>query len=126
NAQKATELLELYWNRDDKLQRLHDEFSENTISNYYLHFGIAPNFTINGRDYIVPMAIEESSLVGAASKAAKFWRDKGVFKAKVLGTIKSGQVHFMYAGDKEKLKDCFTTIKPELSASVKGITDNME
>ena len=39
--------LERYWNSDAALQKLHDEFTENTISNFYLPFGIAPNFLIN-------------------------------------------------------------------------------
>lgn len=126
NAQKAKELLELYWNRDKKLQQLHDEFSENTLSNYYLPFGIAPNFKINGKAYVIPMAIEESSVVAAASKAAKFWQNKGGFKAEVINTIKSGQVHFMYAGDPEKLTAFFEENKENLISSTKELTQNME
>src|SRR5699024_4000530 len=98
NSHKASELLKLYWHQDQKLQKLHDEFSENTLSNYYLPFGVAPNFVINDKVYAVPMAIGERSVVAAASKAAKFWQNKGGFKADVLNTIKSGQVHFMYQG----------------------------
>lgn len=126
NAQKATELLQLYWNRDEKLQRLHDEFSENTISNYYLPFGIAPNFIINGKDYAIPMAIEESSVVAAASKAAKFWASRGGFKAEVRNTIKNGQVHLMYAGDPQLLAQHFSVVKPQLLAAIKPLTANME
>src|SRR5699024_8457918 len=101
NSQKAEELLKLYWNADDKLQQLHDEFSENTLSNYYLPFGVAPNFVINEKTYVIPMVIEESSVVAAASKAAKFWEKRGGFKTRVISTVKNGQVHFMYAGDRE-------------------------
>ena len=43
----ATQLLKTYWNSDQKLQQLHDEFIENTVTNYYLPLGIAPNFLIN-------------------------------------------------------------------------------
>ncbi len=39
--------LKKYWNNDDKLQNIHDEFIENAISNFYLPYGIAPNFKIN-------------------------------------------------------------------------------
>lgn len=67
---------------------LHDDFIENTISNFYLPFGIAPNFLINGNYYSVPMAIEESSVVAAASKSAKFWAARGGFKTTILGTEK--------------------------------------
>ena len=58
---------------DKKLQSLHDDFIENTIGNYLLPFAIAPNFFIDGRYYTVPMVLEESSVVAAVSKAAKFW-----------------------------------------------------
>lgn len=126
NAQKAEELLKLYWNQDDKLQKLHDEFSENTLTNYYLPFGVAPNFMINGKAYVIPMAIEESSVVAAAGKAAKFWKERGGFKAQVLSKIKSGQVHFMYEGNSENLLKLFEKIKPELIASVSDLTRNME
>src|SRR5699024_6679690 len=126
NAEKAKELLKLYWHKDEKLQQLHDEFSENTISNYYLPFGIAPNFKINGKAYVIPMAIEESSVVAAASKAAKFWQNRGGFKAEVLNTIKSGQVHFMYGGNPEKLEKFFEENKEKILSSVQHLTENME
>jgi len=96
---KATEILTMYWNSDEKLQKLHDEFTENTISNYYLPFSIAPNFLINGKVTTIPMTIEESSVVAAASKAAKFWQSRGGFTSKVMATEKVGQVHFSFDGD---------------------------
>ena len=101
---KAVEVLKQYWNKDEKLQQLHDEFTENTISNYYLPFGIAPNFLINNELFAIPMAIEESSVIAAASKAAKFWGSRGGFKTEVIDTIKVGQVHFIYKGSEEKLE----------------------
>ncbi|MAN28690.1 MULTISPECIES: hydroxymethylglutaryl-CoA reductase, degradative [Mesonia] len=126
NAQKTKETLKLYWNKDEKLQKLHDEFTENTISNYYLPFGVAPNFLINEQLYTIPMAIEESSVVAAASNAAKFWFDKGGFKAEVLSTQKVGQVHFNSTADFQKLKEFFKQVKPKLIEEVKAITKNME
>jgi hydroxymethylglutaryl-CoA reductase len=71
-------VLKQYWNDNPDLQKLHEEFSENTISNFYMPYGIAPNFLIDGKLLALPMAVEESSVVAAASKAAKFWLDKGV------------------------------------------------
>ena len=118
-------LLEQYWNDDNELQRIHDEFAENTISNFYLPFGIAPNFLINGTLYAVPMAIEESSVVAAASKAAKYWLDRGGFKARVLGTEKVGQVHFTFSGDSQWLEQAFEEIHPIFLADLKDITQNM-
>ncbi|WP_420575049.1 hydroxymethylglutaryl-CoA reductase, degradative [Kordia sp.] len=122
----VVDTLKKYWNSDEKLQKLHDEFIENTITNFYLPLGIAPNFLINDTMYAIPMAIEESSVVAAASKAAKFWLDRGGFKTTVVSTEKVGQVHFMYFGEIEKLQAYFNTIKPELFAATKHITQNME
>ena len=119
-------ILEQYWNSDKKLQQLHDEFIANTLSNYYLPFGVAPNFLINDTLYAIPMVIEESSVVAAASKSAKFWLDRGGFKAQVLSTTKVGQVHFMYFGNPETLKSYFVYIKPRLFEDAKPITKNME
>ena len=62
NNTNAKENLERYWNSDIALQKLHDEFTENTISNFYLPFGIAPNFLINNKIKVIPMTIEESSV----------------------------------------------------------------
>ncbi len=118
--------LKMYWNDDEALQRLHDEFIENTISNYYLPFAIAPNFSINGKLINIPMAIEESSVVAAASRSAKFWLDRGGFKAKVIDTQKIGQVHFIYNGDKQKLSDFFNSIKPLFFEATEPITKNMQ
>jgi hydroxymethylglutaryl-CoA reductase len=118
--------LERYWNSDAALQKLHDEFTENTISNFYLPFGIAPNFLINDTIKVIPMTIEESSVVAAASNAAKFWMQRGGFKAKVISTIKVGQVHFMFHGKSTKIESLFETIKPQLFEHTKSITKNME
>ncbi len=125
NNESAKRILKTYWNRDQELQELHDEFIENTISNYYLPYGVAPNFKINGRDYVIPMVVEESSVVAAASLVAKFWSARGGFKAEVISTTKIGQVHFMYAGDFQKLKKHFKDIKIDLYKSTETITKNM-
>lgn len=126
DAELAKQTIKQYWNTDQKLQRLHDEFIENTITNYYLPFGVAPNFLINGKLYTIPMAIEESSVVAAASKAAKFWMDRGGFEAEVIATTKIGQVHFIYRGDVEKLRAYFDSVKSKLVEDVKYITSSME
>jgi hydroxymethylglutaryl-CoA reductase len=126
SSPEAEHILKQYWNSNEALQQLHDEFIENTISNYYLPFGVAPNFLINNRLYTIPMAIEESSVVAAASKAAKFWMDRGGFKAQVISTTKIGQVHFLYSGRKEALKSFFESIKSKLIEDCKPITKNME
>ncbi len=126
NKEAAKTVLKQYWNSNEKLQQLHDEFIENTITNYYLPLGVAPNFLINDKTYTIPMAIEESSVVAAASKAAKFWSDRGGFKAEVISTTKIGQVHFIFNGDTEKLKSFFNSIKPKLIEDTQAITKNMQ
>ncbi len=126
DPETAKKAIEQYWNTDQQLQQLHDEFIENTITNYYLPFGVAPNFLINGKLYTIPMAIEESSVVAAASKAAKFWLDRGGFKTKVISTTKIGQVHFMYTGPFEKLQAFFKFVKPKLIEDTEHMTKSME
>ncbi|HMR45058.1 MAG TPA: hydroxymethylglutaryl-CoA reductase, partial [Saprospiraceae bacterium] len=83
----ARELMS-YWHGDEDQQRILDGFSENTISNFPMPFGVAPNFLINGQTYCVPMVIEESSVVAAASAGAKFWMSRGGFQAEVVDTKK--------------------------------------
>ena len=126
NPNEAITTIKQYWNTDVKLQQLHDEFIENTITNFYLPMGIAPNFLINGKYYSVPMVIEESSVVAAAAKSAKFWSTRGGFKATVLNTQKIGQVHFLFQGDTAKLQTFFDTVKATLIDSTESITQNMQ
>ena len=90
-----------------RFKKLHDEFIENSITNFYLPLGVAPNFIINGREYTLPMATEESSVVAAASKSAKFWAYRGGFKTQILGTQKIGQVHFLFKGKNRTVKVFF-------------------
>ena len=125
NNNNIKNILLQYCNSNEKLQKLHDEFAENTISNFYLPFAIAPNFIINKKLYTIPMVTEESSVIAAASKSAKFWLDKGGFNATVLSTNKVGQVHFTYKGDFKTLKKYFDKIKPKLISDVSNITSNM-
>ena len=124
--EKATQLIKSYWNADAKLQQLHDDFIENTITNFYLPLGIAPNFLINGKYYTVPMAIEESSVVAAAAKSAKYWAERGGFKTTVFNTEKIGQVHFIFNGDKAKLEHFFTKIKGKFYEDTNATTANMQ
>lgn len=126
NPEESISVLKNYWNSDEKLQQLHDEFIENTISNFYLPLGVAPNFLINGKYHTIPMVIEESSVVAAAAKAAKFWSERGGFKATVLNTEKIGQVHFMFNGDVSKLMPFFNTIKERFFIATETITANMQ
>ena len=125
NPGEVVNLLKSYWHPDSKQQQLFDEFSENTITNFYIPYGISPNVTINGKDYIVPMVIEESSVVAAASAAAKFWGERGGFHAEVIDVRKVGQVHFGWSGNKETLFTLFPAIEKRLLADTDAMTEKM-
>src|SRR5690606_9014852 len=126
NDQAVVSLLKSYWNSNLQLQKLHDEFIENTITNFYLPMGVAPNFVINKKTYAIPMVIEESSVVAAAANAAKLWSKRGGFKATVLATEKIGNVHFMFNGSKEKLVTFIEELQPVFRNRTAEITRNME
>ncbi|MBT3761199.1 MAG: hydroxymethylglutaryl-CoA reductase, degradative [Candidatus Nitrosopelagicus sp.] len=72
-----------------------DKMIENAIGTFSLPLGIATNFKINNKDYLVPMVIEEPSVIAAASKAAKIARVHGGFTATVEGNISIGQVQVL-------------------------------
>lgn len=118
--------IESHLHADEGVQSLYNEFSENTISNFFLPLGIAPNFLINGNWYAIPMVIEESSVVAAASHAAKFWSTHGGFHAEILGNIKVGQVHFLWYGSQAILKETFDTKKEFLLKSLDALTESMK
>ena len=126
DPKSTQDVLEQYWNPNTSLQKVHDEFIENTLTNYYLPFAVAPNFLINERVLTIPMAIEESSVVAAASKAAKFWLSRGGFKTTILGKEKVGQVHFMYHGDRKDLTLLVEKTLPDFYADTEAITHNMK
>jgi len=125
NSIVAKETLQQYWNDDRILQELHDDFIENTLSNFYMPFGVAPNFVINERDYAIPMVVEESSVVAAASLVAKFWSSRGGFKTKIISTTKVGQVHFMSKSDAAGLQFYFDKMKHQLLRATDAISKNM-
>lgn len=109
-----------------ELQQVMDNFSENTVANFPLPYGIAPNVLINNHSYLVPMVIEESSVVAAASSAAKFWFSRGGFKAEVLATEKLGQLHFRWNGSPERRAALLPKLSLLLRQSTKNLTERME
>ncbi|MBO6518003.1 MAG: hydroxymethylglutaryl-CoA reductase, degradative [Bacteroidia bacterium] len=124
--EKALQTLKGYWHSDASIQKLHDEFIENTLTNYYMPFGVAPNFLINGKMYCLPMAIEESSVVAAMAKAGNFWLERGGFKAEVISTKKIGHVHFVWRGkDSSNLRRFFDSIRQKFIDETNDITKNM-
>ena len=123
---QTLEVFKTYNHSNPSVQELHDEFIENTLANYYLPFAIAPNFLIDQKVYAIPMVIEESSVVAAASKAAKFWADKGGFHTQIVGTEKVGHVHLNYFGPAEKLFAFFEQHRAAFETALKPLSASME
>jgi hydroxymethylglutaryl-CoA reductase len=109
-----------------KIQKLLSEISENHISNYYMPYSVIPNIYIDGKKYFVPMVIEESSVVAAAARSAKFWAKHGGFKTRILNNKKSGQVHFLWNEKPEILKSVFSYLKGIILDNLQPLTERME
>jgi len=120
------ELLSGFNHSDKKLQNILTGFSENTLTNFPMPYSIAPNFLINDQVYAVPMVIEESSVVAAASAAAKFWSKRGGFAAKVIATEKIGQIHLTCDQDSVVLRQYFETNKDDILRSCDCLVANMD
>lgn len=121
-----SDVLAAFSHPDAEMQRIIEGFSENTLSNFHMPYGLAPNFLINGKVYAVPMVIEESSVVAAAASAAKFWSTRGGFRSLVVDTRKLGQLHFLWPGDIRKLRELAPVWQQRLRAEAADITANME
>jgi len=72
-----------------------DRMIENVVGTFQLPLGIATNFKIDGRDYLIPMAVEEPSVVAGASYAARLFREGGGFTTSYTGSIMSGQIQLV-------------------------------
>lgn len=79
--------------------QLAEKFIENVIGWFQLPLGVATNFRIDGRDVAIPMAVEETSIVAAASKTARWVRESGEITTEVLGTDIIGQIQLAKVKD---------------------------
>lgn len=125
-SDQALGTLSSHLHPDSGIQDLYGDISENNISNFFLPLGLAPNFLINDQLRTIPMVIEESSVVAAASHAAKFWAVNGGFHTKIKGLLKIGQVHFTWEGNKDLLLKTFASVKEDLTTSLSELTARME
>ncbi|HUW90465.1 MAG TPA: hydroxymethylglutaryl-CoA reductase, degradative [Candidatus Nanopelagicaceae bacterium] len=82
-----------------------DRLIENVVGSYQLPLGIAFNFKINSKDYIIPMVTEEPSVVAAASKIAKIARENGGFKSDEVKSIMISQIQLTKLEDIDKAKE---------------------
>jgi hydroxymethylglutaryl-CoA reductase len=85
-------------------QSIPDKMIENAVGSFALPLGIAVNFRINDRDYLIPMAIEEPSVVAAASNAAKMARERGGFWTSSTPPIMIGQIQLTDIKDPSRAK----------------------
>ncbi|MCF8361164.1 MAG: hydroxymethylglutaryl-CoA reductase [Prolixibacteraceae bacterium] len=118
--------LDSFLHHNAEYQQAFAGFSENYLSNFYLPLGVVPNVLINGDWYVVPMVVEESSVVAAASRMARFWSENGGFKTEVLGTEKKGQVHFTWKGDGHYLRSQFPAITKQMHIDTEELTRGMK
>lgn len=95
---------------------LADQLSENVIGRYALPFGVASNFLINGEEYVVPMAIEEPSVIAAASNGARFMRANGGIQTTIHSRRMIGQLAFsnIHSDDAETLDEWMAAHKSDV------------
>ena len=110
---------------DEENQRVFEDMIENYIGNFPLPIGMVTNLLLNDESLIVPFVTEESSVVAAASKAAKFWATRGGFRALVTSMTKKGQVHFTWNGDRDKIAILFPGIREKLLTACSDLTARM-
>ena len=91
-----------------------DKMVENVIGVFGLPLAIAPNFIVNGREYIVPMAVEEPSVVAAVSNAARLARPEG-FSVRCDNWLVAGQIHVTDIADLEAAQVELESAKRELA-----------
>lgn len=82
---------------------LGEKFIENVIGYFQLPLGVVTNLCIDGRDFVVPMAVEETSIVAAASKTAKWIRENGSIKTESIGNEIIGQIQIAKVKDFNKV-----------------------
>lgn len=90
-----------------KDSNLADKLIENVIGYFQLPLGVATNFNINGTDYVIPMAVEETSIIAALSKSAKWIRQCGEIKAWVDGECILGQIQLAKVKNFEQFSQVF-------------------
>ncbi len=91
-----------------------DKIIENVVGTFSLPLAVAPNFSLNGRDYMVPMVVEEPSIVAALSNAAKLARDNGGFVSVLTDSRLIGQVHLVDVPDVDAAIAAIASKAPEL------------
>lgn len=97
---------------------LADKLIENVIGYFQLPLGVATNFCIDGRDYVIPLAVEETSIIAALSKTAKWVRHQGEIATSISGNCITGQIQFAKVHDFHRLESIINQNKSFLIETV--------
>ena len=103
-----------------------DKMVENVISVFGLPLAVAPNFLVNGRDYVVPMVVEEPSVVAGVSGAARLMRHGGGFVAKANQPILIGQVQLVDVTDPDKTIEVLKAAEKKLLQEANELQPNLQ
>lgn len=93
--------------------KLGEKFIENVIGYFQMPLGVATNFKIDGKDYVIPMAVEETSIVAAASKTAKWIRENGKIETEIIGQEIIGQIQLAHIKNFENFEKQILSKKQE-------------
>jgi hydroxymethylglutaryl-CoA reductase len=102
-----------------------DIMVENAVGTFALPFGVALNFQMNGRDYVIPMTVEEPSVIAAASNAALVARAGGGFKAEADPGAMIGQIQLIRVRDPQRAVARLESARAELLASADALTPGL-
>lgn len=132
NGERIDELVRLGWLAESDAVSLRgghhvlslqaaDKIIENVIATFGLPFAIAPNFIVDGRDYVVPLVVEEPSIVAALSGAARLARSGGGFEAECEESLLIGQVHLTDVDDQSSASSSIMEAKEQLLATANKV-----
>ena len=131
-GERIDELVRLGWVSETDAELLHsgshvissgvaDNIIENVVSTFGLPFAVAPNFLVDGRDYIVPLVVEEPSVVAAVSGAARLARSSGGFTTECDESLLTGQVHLAGVSDVKSASSSILNAKDELLKNANAV-----
>lgn len=95
---------------------LAEKLVENVIGYFQMPLGVATNFRVDGRDLVIPMAVEETSIIAAACKTAKWVREEGEIATEVRGSLIIGQIQLAHVRDFAAFASIVATHSPEWMA----------
>jgi len=135
-AERKQRIIDLYsFSEEDATQLLQgmslpeetaDKMIENVIGTFSLPLGMGLNFLIDGKDYMIPMAVEEPSIIASASHIAKIVRDAGGFKTEATERVMIGQIQVVGSKDINKAKQAVLNEKETLIRAANDAYPSLE